>query len=443
MNKAFPVVSIVGRTNVGKSTLFNRLAEKTKAIVFDREGVTRDFLSDTITWNSISFTLVDTGGVTYDRHADVINKQVQDIARDCIQKSDVILFVIDGSIPLHPIDEQIAREIRKTGTPIVLLLNKIDKNSCSEYKDELEQHFHFNHQIAISASHGKGIAQLLETILSLLPAEKKQQQQESEALCKVALLGKPNVGKSSLLNALLHHNRAIVSDVPGTTREALIERVRFHQDEIQIADTAGVRRKRSIHDTLEQSMVSSTMYSVKHADIVLLMIDAHEGMLSDQEIKLTYYAFDEHKKGLIILWNKQDLVTDETKKQLEYDKEVHETILDKVASLSISCQSEKNIGKVLPLVKTVWERYSQWLNQEELFSVLMTAMEKKTLHKSENRLILYKLKQINTAPITILLTVNEPKWFNESHTRFFENIIRKHFQLQGVPLVFGYRKKNQ
>lgn len=441
MNKTFPIVSIVGRTNVGKSTLFNRLADNTRAIVFDREGVTRDFLADTITWNNVSFTLVDTGGITYDRHADSINKQVQGIARDCMQRSDVILFVIDGSVPLHPVDEQIAREIRKTGKPIVLLLNKIDKNVSSEYHDELINHFHFKHQISISASHGKGIAQLLEVILLLLP--EKKEKQEVEALCKVTLLGKPNVGKSSLLNALLHQNRAIVSDVPGTTREALIERVRFHQDEIQIADTAGVRRKRSIHDTLEQSMVSSTMFSVKHADIVLLMVDAHEGALSDQEIKLAYYAFDEQKKALIILWNKQDLVTDETKQQLEYDKEMHETLLNKVATLSISCTSGKNLGRVLPLVKTVWQRYSQWFDQEELFAVLMAAMEKKTLHKSENRLILYKLKQINTAPITILLTVNEPKWFDDSHTRFFENIIRKHFQLQGVPLVFGYRKKNQ
>lgn len=442
MNKTLPVVAIVGRTNVGKSTLFNRLAEKTKAIVFDREGVTRDFLTDTITWNNVTFSLVDTGGITYNRHADEINQQVQEIARSCIEIADLVLFVIDGSLPVHPIDQQIAREIRKTGKPIILLLNKNDKRESDEFRGELMRTFSFKHQISISASHGKGMAQLLETVLSLLPPEKKQIH-ESDVLCKVALLGKPNVGKSSLLNALLHKNRAIVSDIPGTTREALIERVRFHQDDIQIADTAGVRRKRSIHDTLEQSMVSSTMYNVKHADIILLMVDAHEGILSDQELKLTYYAFDEQKKAVIILWNKQDLVTEEIKQQLDTEKEFYESIVDKVASLSISCVSGKNIGKVLPLVKTVWDRHSQVLDSEKLFSILMTAMEKKTLHKSENRLILYKLKQINTAPITILLTVNEPKWFNDSHTRFFENIVRKNFQLQGVPVVFGYRKKNQ
>jgi len=440
MKKIMPYVVIAGRTNVGKSTLFNRLSLKTKAIVFNQEGVTRDFITESITWDNTTFMLVDTGGITFLKHLDSINKQVQMIARDCIEKSDVILFVVDGSIPLHPLDQQLAKELRKTGKKIVLVLNKVDKNSSQQFVDEIKTYFNFPDQILISAEHGKGIAHLLEIILSCLPKEIKKE--TNDTLCKVVLLGKPNVGKSSLLNALLHKERSIVSDIPGTTREAIIEKVNFLQEEIQIADTAGVRRKRSVREELEQSMVSSTMYVVKDTDIVLLLVDAHEGKLSDQEIKLAYYVFEEQKKGLIILYNKQDLMNDELKNQLEFDKEQYEQLLSKLVSIQISCVSGKNIGKILPTVKEVWQRYSSFLDNEKLFSTLMIAMEKKGLYKNGNRLILYKLKQINTSPITILLTVNEPKWFDDTHTRFFENILRKTFNLQSVPVVFGYRKKN-
>lgn len=439
MKKTIPHVVIVGRTNVGKSTLFNRLSLNTKAIVFNQEGVTRDFISEEITWDNATFNLIDTGGLSILRQPDDINKQVQHVARDCVYMADLLLFVVDGSIPLHPMDQQIAKELRKTGKKIILVINKIDKNSSQDFTEEITHYFNFPDIVLISAEHGKGIAQLLTKILSFLPHEIKQE--SKEILCKVVLLGKPNVGKSSLLNALLHKERSIVSDVPGTTREAIIEKVNFLQEEIQIADTAGVRRKRSVNEHLEKSMVSSTMYVVKHADVVLLLVDAHEGKLSDQEIKLAYYVFEEQKKGLIVLYNKQDLVDEELKAHLDYDKEQYEQLLSKLISIPISCVSGKNIGKILPAIKDVWQRYSQFLDNELLFSTLMMAMEHKTLHKNQNRLILYKLKQINTCPITILLTVNEPKWFDDSHSRFFENILRKKFNLQSVPIVFGYRKK--
>lgn len=439
MKKIAPHVVIVGRTNVGKSTLFNRLSLNTKAIVFNQEGVTRDFISEEITWDNATFSLIDTGGLSILRQSDEINKQVQNVARNCVYTADLLLFVVDGSVPLHPVDQQIAKELRKTGKKIVLVINKIDKNSSQDFTQEITHYFNFPDVVLISAEHGKGIANLLTIILSFLPKEIKEN--KKEILCKVVLLGKPNVGKSSLLNALLHKERSIVSEVPGTTREAIIEKVNFLQEEIQIADTAGVRRKRSITENLEKSMVSSTMYVVKDTDVVLLLIDAHEGKLSDQEIKLAYYVFEEQKKGLIMLYNKQDLVDEELKAQLDYDKEEYEQLLSKLISIPISCVSGKNIGKILPAVKDVWQRYSQFLDNELLFSTLMMAMEHKTLHKNQNRLILYKLKQINTSPITILLTVNEPKWFDDSHSRFFENILRKKFNLQSVPVVFGYRKK--
>jgi GTPase len=441
MKKNFPIVSVVGRKNVGKSTLFNRLTSETRAIVFDREGVTRDFLAEDITWNRTTFTLVDTGGLSFERHPDPLSKLVYARARECIQESDLIIFVVDASMPLQDEDERIAKELRKTGKHIILILNKSDRRSSQEYGQEIIFRFGFKHHLFFSAAHARGISTLLEKIQELLPEKTKQLTLEEEDACKVVLLGKPNVGKSSLLNMLLGKDRAIVSDVPGTTREAIVEKMKWYQGEIQIIDTAGVRRKRSVTEDLEQAMVANTLQVVKDANIVLLLVDAHEAILSDQEIKLAYYVFQNQRKGLIILLNKQDLMTEELKKQLSYDMEQYEQILDKVVLLPISCLTGKNIGRILPTVKEVWDRYSQTFDDEQLFSVLLTALEKKPLFKSQNKLLLYKVKQLQTAPITLLLTVNEPLWFDDSHNNFFENMLRKKFDLRGVPIIFRYAKR--
>lgn len=433
-----PTVAIVGRMNVGKSTLFNRLSENVKAITLDFEGVTRDFLTDTIAWQGRSFDLVDTGGISLRKTMDPILAQSRAIALSMIDKADIILFVVDGNNGLVTEDREIAQLLHKHGKAAFLVVNKMDTKHSEDHLYDFDT-LGFSKKCFISAAHGKNIIDLLELIIAHLPQPKLVDVETP--FYKVMLLGKPNVGKSSLMNLLLQKERAIVSPEAGTTREAIAETVKFYQEDIQLADTPGVRRMRSVTEPLEGLMVQSTMRALKDSDIVLLLIDGSSAQLADQELKLAFYAFDSQYKALMILYNKDDLVEEASKARLDHDIEEYDFLLKKIPTLSISCRTGKNIGKILPMVKELWQRHSSRFNQNELTQLFKEASVAKPLYHNKNLLMFFSAHQVSTAPITIVLHVNVPMWFGQSQVAYFERVFRAKYDLRGVPIKFIVRSR--
>lgn len=432
--KELASVVIVGRTNVGKSSLFNRLATSVKSLTFDYEGVTRDFLRDTVCWKDTCFDLIDTGGISFRKSQDTLAEQARLVALSMVDKSDLLIFVVDGAAGLLPEDREIAKMLHKVGNPVVVVVNKIDVRASQENIFEF-QRLGFGQPLGVSCQHGTGIGDLLETLVQKLPI-KTEVRPEAKPKCKVVLLGKPNVGKSSVLNLLLKEERAIVSQVPGTTREAITEHIVFHQEDIQLTDTPGIRKKRAVTEPIETLMVKSSLRALEDADIVLLLVDASEGQLSDQELKLAFYAFTELHKALIILFNKQDLVDESLRKQLEYQLAPYAQLMSKVERLDISCKTGKNIGHIVPLVTEVYKRYTQQLSAADLTVLLQEALTRRPLYHKTQLLKLFRVRQVKEAPITLLMIVNVPSWFGKSQIGFFDNIMRKGYKLKGVPIKY-------
>jgi GTP-binding protein len=432
-----PKVVIVGRMNVGKSTLFNRLSVDVKSIAFDYAGVTRDIITDEVTWGGKTFELIDTGGISLRKTDDEILEKVRLKALEMVHNSDVVLFVVDATTGVLPEDRELSKMLHKTGKPVIVIANKAEGKAGKEHQYEFER-LGYKNLFFVSAQHGLGIGDILDTLVQVLP-EKKIIKEEFEPTCRVVLLGKPNVGKSSLMNLLLKKERSIVADVPGTTREAISERITFYQEDMLITDTPGVRRKRSIDEPLESLMVKSTLHAVKDTDIVLLLIDASQGTIADQELKLAFYAFNEQYKSVILLYNKTDLVEGYAQEQLSRDMQFYEHFLKKVVTLNISCKTGKNVGRILPLVKQVWQRYTMTIPKHELIRVLKEALLRTPLFHKTQRLDVHWARQLSSAPMTILLMVNEPQWFGESQLAFFENVLRKNYDLKGVPVRFVVR----
>ena len=430
-----PMVIIVGRTNVGKSTLFNRLSVKAESITLDQEGVTRDFIKDVISWNGRNFELIDTSGMTTQSN-DPIMEKVRTNVLTWLDKADVILFVIDGAVGLLPEDRELARLLRSYGKKVFLIVNKSDRRETADNMAELEQ-LGFKHTFALSAQHAKGIGDLLEALVEDMAIA--QAPKEEKRICKTVLLGKPNVGKSSLMNLLLNEERSIVHDVAGTTREAIGEKINFYKAEIQITDTAGVQLKQILMKSLDLNRKSS-FKAVQDADIVLVLVDSSDGKLADQEIKLIWYALDNFK-AVLLLFNKQDLMEPSVEDNLKYSLEENQRIMNKVPHLDISCKTGKNIGKILPMIQTLWERYTQQFSDNDLSFLCKDALLHKPLYHQTKLLRLFKVKQVRNAPITLLMIVNEVSWFGQSQLAFFEGILRKKYDLQGIPINFIVRKK--
>lgn len=439
MAKQLPRVVLVGRTNVGKSTLFNRLSTLVKSITFDQAGITRDFLSDVVSWKGRDFELIDTGGVSLKKTDDTLLEQVRKIVLSLIDSASVVLFVCDATVGILQEDQDIARLLHKQGKSVILVINKIDKVQAQEHEYEFQK-LGFDDIVSISAEHATGIGELLQTIVQRLP--EGMVHVIEKAKCRIVLIGKPNVGKSSLLNLLLKQERALVSDEAGTTREAITERLSFFKEDIQITDTPGLRRKRAIKEPVEQLMSKSSLRALGHADIVLLLVDASEGKLADQELKLAFYTFNQLYKGLIILFNKDDLTDEDTQYQLKFSMDYYQHLIRKVETLSISCKTGKNIGKILPLVDKVWKRYSETLSADDITILFHEALVHKPLFHKTQRLEVYKVHQVAHTPITLLVVVNHPDWFGPSQLAFFDGLVRKKFDLKGVPIKFITRKKS-
>lgn len=439
MKKVAKVV-LAGRTNVGKSSLFNRISSNVQSITMDQEGVTRDVIKDIVTWNGMNFELVDSGGITaHEPKQDFLAQQVRQKAIQEIEQAAVVVFVCDGQVGVTNEDMQLIRFIKKHTDHVIVAVNKID---AQVLEDEAFGYETLGGQkiFYVSAVHGRNVGDILDYVTHYISEHGYAMSGKEDSDFRVVLLGKPNVGKSSLMNLLARQEVSIVSPIEGTTREPIRQRLQVHQQPIDLIDTAGVRRKASVHDDLETLMVKSSLEAVRRAHIVLLLMSADEPYLSNQVLKLASYVF-EQGAALILLLNKTDLLDDEKNAQFKDSVDQYKFIVDKLETLKISCKDGKNIGKIMPLVQKVWEAHNQYIAPEILSHVLLTALIHRPLYKNQVHLQFFGAKQIGRSPMRIELDVMHPQLWEDSHKSYLENVLRKEYDLKSCPIIFSFKDK--
>ena len=434
----YPKVLLVGRTNVGKSTLFNRLSDNKHSIVFDREGVTRDYVQEVITWDEKTFDLVDTGGLSFKKNNDDIGKSVQEKVLTLLGQAALVVFICDGKAGVVDEDRRIARLLHKNAQHVLLVINKVDSAQTLQDSEFEFSVLGFDTWLKVSAIHGSGVGHLLSTMAKYV-GDATAVAEEQKLAYRVVLVGKPNVGKSSLMNLLAKKDRSIVSDIAGTTREPITENVYCCNELVELADTAGVRRKSRVEDDLESLMVKSTLDAVKQADIVVAMFDASEGKLHDQELKLLFYALEQRKMAIVV-FNKTDLLDEYKRMLLEQHMEEYEFILKKLPVVRVSCLTKKNIDKIFGEIQAVWQRCQQPFKTTEVDDIVKQALEEKPLFHIGIKLRVFKIRHVKAQIPTFVLHVNFPEWFGPSQLSCIENILRKHYDLKGCPIQFSVKK---
>ena len=437
-----PLVAIVGRPNVGKSTLFNKLSGKRISIVEDTPGVTRDRIYADATWLNYQFTLVDTGGIepTSD---DTILKQMRLQAELAMETADVIVFVVDAKTGITNTDEEVASMLRRTQKPIVLAVNKIDHPNQEAAMYEFYS-LGLGDPVSISAEQMLGLGDLLERVADYFP-QIEAEEEEDEHIIRIAVVGKPNVGKSSLVNALLGEDRAIVSNIAGTTRDSIDSRFEKDGQEYVLIDTAGIRRKRAIEDkSIERYSVIRSLAAVRRCDVCLIVIDAAEGM-SEQDVKIAGYCHEEGKASVVVV-NKWDLIEKDTHTIHAFEKKIGNDLvfMSYVPQIYISAMTGQRVQKVLDLVKEVYAQSIRRIPTGILNDVLSEAIALNDPPSDKGRrLKIYYATQVSIQPPTFVLFVNEPKVMHFSYQRYLENFFRKSFSLAGTPLRLYIRSRNR
>lgn len=433
-----PLVAIIGRPNVGKSTLFNKLIGQRVAIVDDEPGVTRDRIYGEAEWLDHSFTLIDTGGIEPENE-DIISTQMCRQAELAMETADVIIFVVDGRAGLSAADMDVADMLRKTNRPVVLAVNKIDH---IKYEDALYDFYALGigTPISISAEQGLGLGDMLGEVVRHFD---KTESGGAEKVLSIAVVGKPNVGKSSLVNALLGQERTIVSDIPGTTRDAIDTPFEFEGRNYKIVDTAGIRRKRSIEDeSVERYSVIRSLAAIRRADVVLVVIDASE-KLSEQDVKIAGYVHEEGKPSVLII-NKWDKIEKDTHTMNSFRKQiaVDFAFMDYAPTLFVSAKSGQRLNKIIGLVNEVYAQSSIRVPTGTLNDVLSEAiMMNEPPSDNGRRLKIYYATQVSSNPPTFVFFVNEPNLLHFSYKRYLENYLRKSFKLTGTPIRLYARKR--
>ncbi|MBR0164898.1 MAG: ribosome biogenesis GTPase Der [Lachnospiraceae bacterium] len=437
--KRKPVVAIVGRPNVGKSTLFNALAGEKAAIVKDTPGVTRDRLYRDTDWAGHAFLLADTGGIEPESK-DLIFAQMREQAQIAIDTADVILFMCDLKSGVTDADLDIATMIRKSGRPIVLAVNKVDDH----VRQEAEVYEFYNLGLGephpVSAEGRRGIGELLDAVCVHLPAIPEDDEEDTDI--RVAVIGRPNAGKSSLINRLTGENRLIVSDVAGTTRDAIDTRVRCDGREYVFIDTAGLRRKSKIKEDLERYMILRAVSAIERSDVCVLMIDAVDHV-TEQDAHIAGIAH-ERGKGMIIAVNKWDLVEKDNRTVKEYTDRIREVLsfMPYAEILFLSAKSGQRTGRLFPLIDKVADNASLRITTGLLNDVLTKALAMQQPPTDKGRpLRVYYMTQTGVKPPTFVLFVNDKKLMHYSYTRYIENRIRETFGFQGTPLRFLIRER--
>ncbi|MEE9373270.1 MAG: ribosome biogenesis GTPase Der [Saprospiraceae bacterium] len=433
------IVAIVGRPNVGKSTLYNRLIGERLAIIDDESGVTRDRIYGESVWNGKEITVVDTGGFVRDSH-DVFEAAIRDQVQIAIEEADVILFMTDVTTGITYLDDHIADLLRKSNKPVVVCVNKVDNHSRQLSANEFWG-LGFDNTFFVSSISGSGTGDLLDAVVDLLP-EREVKEEESE-LPRIAVVGQPNVGKSSFVNALLGEQRNIVTDIAGTTRDAIDTRYTKYGHDFILVDTAGIRKKSKVHENLEFYSVIRAIKAIEEADICLLMIDAQTGVEA-QDMKI-FSLIQKKRKGLVIMVNKWDLIEDkETNSARDYEKNVKERIspFNDVPVLFASALEKQRIFKAVELLMKVHENRRQKIKTSVLNEVMQEAMQRYPPPAHRGRLI--KIKYVTQLPTyfpSFAFFCNHPKHIKEAYRNYLENQLRESFDLTGVPINVHFREK--
>lgn len=435
-----PIVAIVGRPNVGKSTLFNVLAGETISIVKDTPGVTRDRIYADCTWLNMNFTLIDTGGIEPDSK-DIILSQMREQAQIAIDTAHVIIFIVDVRQGLVDADSKVADMLRKSGKPVVLAVNKVD--SVQKFGNDVYEFYNLGigEPVPVSAASRLGIGDLLDEVTKHFNTDQMDDAEDDRP--RVAIIGKPNVGKSSIINKLLGENRVIVSNIAGTTRDAVDTEVVFNGTEYIFIDTAGLRRKSKIKEDLERYSIIRTVSAVERADVVILVIDATEGV-TEQDAKIAGIAHD-RGKGMIVAVNKWDAIEKNDKTIYEFTRKVQDTLsfMQYAEMIFISAVTGQRLNKMFELIDMVRENQNLRVATGVLNEIMTeaVALQQPPSDKGK-RLKLYYMTQVAVKPPTFVIFVNDKELMHFSYVRYLENRIRDSFGFRGTALKFIVRERS-
>lgn len=434
-----PIVAIVGRPNVGKSTIFNYIGQKRVSIVEDMPGVTRDRIYLDAEWLGRSFTMIDTGGIELETNDKILTAMRQQ-AQLAIEEADAIMFIVDAKTGITGADEQVGHILRNTRKPVLLVVNKVDSP-----KDEANIYEFYNlglgDPMPISAANALNIGDLLDELVKILPEDSKGEDREDEI--KIAFIGRPNVGKSSLVNALIGQERVIVSDVAGTTRDAIDTHFKKDGMDFILIDTAGMRRKAKVDEPVERYSVIRSLRAVDRADVVLMLLDAVDGV-TEQDKKIVGYAH-EAGKAIVVVVNKWDLVEKDDKTSLRFTENIRSELafMQYAPILFTSALTKQRVHRVFDLVKFVAEQHAMRVSTSVLNQVLEDAVAiNPPPAERGKRLKIYFATQPNVKPPTFIFFVNDPEIMHFSYLRFLENKLRESFGFEGTPLKLVVRGRN-
>lgn len=433
-----PLVAIVGRPNVGKSTLFNRIVGKKVSIVEDYEGVTRDRLYCDAEWCGFNFTLIDTGGLEI-KSEDKMWRHIREQARIAVEIAEEVIFVVDGKAGMTANDMEVADFLRTSKKPVIVAVNKLDNNE----KDNLYDFYSLGvgDVVGISAEQSKGIGDLLDLVVENLP--KIQAEQEDDVI-DVAIVGKPNAGKSSLTNKLLGYERVIVSDIAGTTRDAIDTAFEWNGNKFNIIDTAGIRKKSAVDEGVEQYSVLRSLAAIRRADVVLIVVDAAEGM-SEQDIKICGYVHEQGKPSVIVM-NKWDAVEKDTYTVNTFNKKMQSDLkfMDYLVPVYVSALTGQRVDKILSLALEVYAQATKRVATGVLNDVITDAIVavEPPSHNGK-KLKVYYVTQSGVCPPTFVFFVNDAKLMHFSYQRYLENTLRKTFEFKGTPIRLVVRNRKE
>ena len=433
---SLPLVAIVGSPSVGKSTIFNRIVGERKSIVEDTRGITRDRIYSKASWLTVNFNVVDTGGIEVENRP--FQEQIRMQAELAIDEADVVIFVVDGKIGLNEDDKMVAKMLRKAKKHVILAVNKVD--NINEINNIYEFYaLSLGDPIAVSGEHGIGIGDLLDKVVKELP---RVLDDEIDNSTKLALIGRPNVGKSSLFNKLVDQDRVIVSNIEGTTRDSIDTTFIYEDQKYTLIDTAGLKKRGKIYEAVDKYAALRALRSIDKCDIALLLIDAKDG-IREQDKHVVGYAI-EAKKAIIVIINKCDLIENlnDYKKEFLEKFKTEFKFLDYVPIIFTSTINFKNKREIFRTIEDVYESYTFQIKTSVLNDIIQEAqMMNETPNFNGGRVRIYYAQQVGSKPLSIALFVNEPTWMHFSYLRYIENKIRDSFELKGSPINLLLRKR--
>ncbi|WP_128894457.1 ribosome biogenesis GTPase Der [Longirhabdus pacifica] len=433
-----PVVAIVGRPNVGKSTIFNKIIGDRLAIVEDKPGITRDRIYSLAEWKDKSFHIIDTGGI--ENSEDEVVRSIRVQAELAIDEADIIVFMLDAKTGLTPADEEVSQILYRSKKPVILAVNKVDN---IQRQDAIYEFYNlgFGEPIAISGAHGIGIGDLLEEIVNHFPPYEEDEYEDD--VIKVALIGRPNVGKSSLVNAILGEERVLVSNVAGTTRDAIDTPFEKDGQKYVLIDTAGIRKRGKVYESIEKYSVLRAMRAIERADVAVIVVNGEEGII-EQDKHIAGYADDAGKAAIMVV-NKWDVVEKDDKTHQDFTNKLRDNFqfMSYAPILFVSAKTKQRLHKLLPLVTHAAEQHAQRVETNLLNNVVADAVAyNPPPSKKGKRPKINYATQVAVKPPTFVMFVNAPELIHFSYQRYLENRIRSAFEFEGTPVRFIFRKKN-